>query len=118
PNGLNIIPWHRGGGKAIMARGSWKRVFPPSGFGGKGRFAHFRLNADGDAAVKPRVIRRSVRGKTSKRYGRPCSIVRSTGSSATMPAVRPNRNGRRTIRRISGSRKRDLAAPSTCSQEC
>ena len=51
-----------------------------------------------NAPCTPRSIRRSARARTSRRYGRPCSTARSTGSSAITPAVRPSRNGRRTTR--------------------
>ena len=48
------------------------------------------------APCTPRSIRRFARARTWRRCGRPCSTARSTGSSATTPAARPSRNGRRT----------------------
>ena len=66
------------------------------------RSAIFCSTPIANARCTPRSIRRSARGKMSRRSGRPCSTARSTGSSAITPAARPSRNGRRTIPTISG----------------
>ena len=118
-NCLNINLLHLSSRKAVEAAWIMQQVFPHIAFRREVTVGHLLLDADtANAPFTPRSIRRSARARTSKRYGRPCSTARSTGSSAITPAVRPNRNGRRTIRPISGSRRRVLAAPNTCSRVC
>jgi allantoinase len=115
---MNINLLHLSSRKAIDAAWTMQQVFSHIHFRREVTVGHLLLDTDCACAVHARSIRRFARARTWRRCGRPCSTARSTGSSATTPAARRSRNGRRTTPTISGSPSLASAAPNICSPAC